>query len=193
MYFVEETKGINYLKQFDYILFICVLSLTVIGLVVLSSATRAMPDSSKIMRTQFISIILGVIIALIMSGFDYKDLKSIGFIFYLVCIVMLVYVLKWGIGYESFGSRSWIYIPGLISFQPSEIMKIAFVIIASIFLERIKEGNDLKRNTVKLISYTMIPIGLIGLQPDYGMVIIFLAGLITMIYIYGIKYKYISL
>ena len=191
MYFVEETKGVNYLKQFDYILFFSVLTLTLIGLIILSSATRTAVNGLGLMRTQIVSIILGVTAALVISGFDYKSFKTIGFIFYLVCIAMLVYVLKWGVGYEDYGSRSWIYIPRVISFQPSELMKIAFVIIVSVFLERIKEGNDLKRDTIKFLGYTMLPIGLITFQPDYGMSIIFLVGLIIMIYVYGIKYKYI--
>lgn len=194
MYFVEETKGVNYLKQFDYILFFSVLLLTITGLVVLSSAARTMSSGSSIMKTQVASIILGVITALIMSAFDYKSLKSIGFIFYFGCIGMLVYVFKWGVGYEDFGSSSWISLFGLVSFQPSEITKIAFVIVASLFLERLKEGSnikDMKRDTIKLIFYTMLPIGLILLQPDYGMAIIFVVGLVVMVYIYGIKYKYI--
>ena len=191
MYFVEETKGINYLKQFDYILFGSVLLLTITGLVVLSSATRTMSGGAGIMRTQIFSIILGIIAALIMSSFDYKNLKSIGFIFYFGCTALLIYVLKWGVGYETFGSRSWINIFGLFTFQPSELMKIAFVIVASIFLERMKDGNDIRRNTIKFLFYSMLPIGLILLQPDYGMAMIFIVGFIVMIYIYGIKYKYI--
>ena len=78
MYFVEETKGVNFLKQFDYILFFSVLLLTMTGLVVLSSATRTMPSGAGLMKTQVISIILGVIAALVMSSLDYKTLKSIG-------------------------------------------------------------------------------------------------------------------
>ncbi|HHV95405.1 MAG TPA: rod shape-determining protein RodA [Clostridiaceae bacterium] len=191
MYFVEETKGINYLKQFDYILFCSVLLLTITGLVVLSSATMTMSGGPSIMRTQIVSIVLGLIAALVMSSFDYKNLKSIGFIFYFGCIGMLVYVLRWGVGYETFGSRSWISILGLLTFQPSELMKIASVIVSATLLERMKEGNDVRRNTIKFIFYAMLPIVLILLQPDYGMAMIFIVGFIILIYIYGIKYKYI--
>jgi rod shape determining protein RodA len=191
MYFVEETKGVNFLKQFDYILFFSVLLLTMTGLVVLSSATRTMPSGAGLMKTQVISIILGVIAALVMSSLDYKTLKSIGFIFYLGCIALLIYVLKWGVGYEELGSRSWISVFGLITFQPSEMMKIAFVIVSAVFLERMREGNDIRRDAIKYMFYAILPVALILLQPDYGMAIIFVVGIIVMVYVYGIKYKYI--
>ncbi|HOJ09384.1 MAG TPA: FtsW/RodA/SpoVE family cell cycle protein [Clostridiales bacterium] len=195
MYFVEETKGVNYIKQFDYFLFTCVIVLTITGLVVLSSATRTMPGGTGIMRTQIVSIILGVIAALVIASLDYKILKSMGLVLYFASVAMLLYVLKWGVGYEEWGSRSWVLIPIIgslrISFQPSEIAKISTVIMASIFLERIKEGQDINRDILKFIVYSAIPVGLILIQPDYGMTMIFLVALVLMVYICGIKYKYI--
>lgn len=78
MYFVEKTKGVNYLKHFDYILFISVLMLSAIGLIVLNSATRTISGGRSMMIVQIISLVIGIIASLIISALDYKTFKTMG-------------------------------------------------------------------------------------------------------------------
>lgn len=47
MYFIYKAKGINFFKHFDYILFISVIILSIIGIIILSSATRVMPNGAN--------------------------------------------------------------------------------------------------------------------------------------------------
>jgi len=193
MYIVEKTKEINFVKQFDYYLFFSVIVLSVIGLVVLDSATHSMDPAkhNKYMITQLASILLGITAALIISVIDYKYyLKNTGLIIYFVSVVLLVVVLFKGVGDESWGSRSWLPVPFIGSFQPSEIAKIAFVICVSLFLERIKE-NRTKENIIKLIVYAAIPVLLVAAQLDFGTAIVFLFMFFIMVYVAGIKYRYI--
>ncbi|HHV98118.1 MAG TPA: rod shape-determining protein RodA [Clostridiaceae bacterium] len=194
MYSVQKTKDINFFKQFDYILFFSVLLLSIIGVVVLDSATHMAEPAvhARYMKTQIFSIILGVIAAITISVIDYKYyLKTLGFVLYGLCIALLVVVLFKGVG-ESWGSKSWLRAPFVGSFQPSEIAKIAFIICGSIFLERLKESQkDRVKNIIKYLVYSAIPIALIFKQPDYGMVVAYMVILICMLFIYGIKYKYI--
>lgn len=190
MYFVEKTKGLNFFKHFDYLLFFAILILSGIGLLVLYSATRSMVTGDMLMIKQIIGITLGVVLALIITTIDYKDFKVLGIVFYLISIFLLVYVSFKGTIGKSLGSNSWISLPGGFSFQPSEIAKITFVIVISIFLDRIKEGQG-KHNVLKLIIYSAFPLGLVLAQPDYGTALVFVFILCIMLFIYGIKYKYI--
>ncbi|MCL5072153.1 MAG: rod shape-determining protein RodA, partial [Actinobacteria bacterium] len=83
MYFVEKSRGLNFLKQFDYMLFIVVIVLSVIGIFVLHSATRVMPngiDGNKIVSRQLIGLIAGIILSIIISTIDYKDFKTLGIV-----------------------------------------------------------------------------------------------------------------
>lgn len=195
MYFVEKTRGINLVKQFDYSLFIVVLLLSAIGLFVLSSATLVMPNGasgSSIMRTQVMSLILGIIISLLVSSIDYKDFKYSGIFLYLITSVLLLLVLFKGFG-QNLGSTSWLRIPGLGQMQPSEIAKITFIMVVAIFLERIKDGSKDKSNYFKLVLYSVIPIALVLAQRDYGTTIVFIFILFIMLYICGIPYKVILL
>ena len=193
MYFVEKTKGTNFIKQFDYLLFLSVILLSTIGIVVLDSATNTMTlaEHSRYMNTQALSLIIGVSVALIICVIDYKYyIKPIGILFYLTCVVLLVIVLFKGMGYSSGGSSSWLRVPIVGSFQPSELAKIAFIVFISIFFERIKEGQA-KKNVFKLIFYSILPIGLVIAQLDFGTAMVYIFIFFMLIFICGIKYRYI--
>jgi rod shape determining protein RodA len=192
MYTIEKSTGINFLKQFDYLLFILVISLSVFGIIVLGSATNSMSDGPKMMKTQIISLIIGLVLIIIINILDYKIFRILGLLFFIATTFLLVYVLIKGIGERSWGSRSWISIPVFGSMQPSELAKIAFILTTAIFLERLKENSQI-RDAVKLILYSALPIGLILLQPDYGTAIVFIFIFSVMLYVFGIRYRYIMI
>lgn len=191
MYYVEKTKNLNYLKQFDYLLFIIVLILSAIGMLALSSAVKSNANGNAVLLKQGVSIALGIVIAILLSAFDYKDLKTVGAIFYFIALALLVIVIFKGFGKEEWGSNSWLKVPLIGSLQPSEIAKIMMVIITSIFFERFKDGQWTRKDLIKLLIYAAIPIGLVLLQPDYGTAVVFFFMLAVMIFISGFPYKYI--
>ncbi|MCX8130122.1 MAG: rod shape-determining protein RodA [Clostridia bacterium] len=191
MYFVEKTRGLNYFRYYDYVLFISVLLLSGIGMVALYSATLSMDDFNMVVK-QGVALGIGIVLSLAISFFDYKDFKTVGIIFYLISIVLLIYVIFKGTGATQWGSNSWMKVPVFGSFQPSEIAKITFVIVISTFLERLKEGQEQQgRNLLKFIIYSAIPIGLVILQKDYGTSMVFIFMFFIILYIYGLRYKYI--
>lgn len=189
MYFVEKTKGINLVKRFDYILFISVLLLTGIGLVAVRSAVLTYAGANRMMLTQLAGIFLGVTASLILSRIDYKDFKTLGVLFYMGCILLLIAVLFLGKG-DSLGSRSWLDL-GFVSIQPSELAKVGFILVISIFLERIKDGNYTGKDVMKLLLYAGIPTGLVIAQHDFGTTMVFVFIFFVLVYIAGISYKYI--
>lgn len=188
MYFVEKTKGTNFIKQFDFPLFIAVFLLSVIGIVALMSAIQGMPSWQSSWLKQLICLLIGVFIAITISTMDYKDFKTLGSLLYLMSIGLLVLTLF--IGIEKYGSKSWLDLPVVNNFQPSEIAKVAFVLVIPVFFERLKEGTDVWKNLFKLIVYASVPIALILKQPDVGTACVFIFSFIVMLFIYGIPYKY---
>jgi len=188
MYFVEKTKGINYAKQFDYPLFAAVLFLSVIGLVVLKSAIGD-PGITSTWLKQLICLCIGIVLAITISALDYKDFKTLGIALYIFSILLLALVLT-PLGVEHKGSQSWLVLPLIGQFQPSELAKVAFAVVVPIFLERLKDGKDTGKNVVKLLIYAMLPIVLILLQPDVGTATVFVVSLIIVLFIYGIPYKF---
>jgi rod shape-determining protein RodA len=188
MYFVEKTKGTNFFKQFDFPLFTAVVALSIIGIVILMSAMQGMISWQSTWTKQVICLAMGIVIAIITSTLDYKDFKTLGILVYLVSIGLLVLVLF--VGVEKYGSKSWLDLPVINNFQPSELAKVAFVLVIPIFFERLKDGVDVWKNLFKLLTYTAVPIGLILLQPDIGTAMVFIFAFIIMLFVYGIPYKY---
>jgi rod shape determining protein RodA len=190
MYFVEKTKGIDYLKQFDYPLFVAVLFLSFIGILVLRSAI-GVPGVTGMWLKQVICLAAGIILAVFISVLDYKDFKILGIMLYIASIIMLVLVLFPVFGVEHGGSRSWLAVPFVgFEFQPSELAKVAFAVVVPVFFERLKEGKEIGKNVVKLLFYSILPIGLVLLQPDFGTAMVFIFSFIVMLFIYGVPYRY---
>ena len=187
MYYVEKTKDIDYLRQFDYMLFFSVLLMSLFGVISLRSAL-GVREVSSVWLKQVICLCIGVVAAVIISGIDYKDFRTLGIFLYLGSTVLLVLVLL--IGEEHYGSQSWLKVPVIGEFQPSELSKVAFAVVVPVFFERLKEGRDIGKNVVKLLVYSILPIALVLMQPDVGTAIVFVFAFIVMLFIYGIPYRY---
>ncbi len=187
MYFVEKSKTANQLKKFDYLLLGLVLILAAIGLVIFSSAVKARPS---LLKPQILGLIMGIALCLILSAIDYKDLKVLSLFIFFSAMGLMVLVLFFGKG-EELGSKNWLNIAGM-SFQPSEYAKIAYIILASVFLERIKDSQEKnKADIIKFLAYSCIAIGMVLLQKDYGTAMVFVFIFFMFIYIAGIPYRYI--
>lgn len=187
MYFVEKTKGTNFIRQFDYPLFTAVFILSLIGIAVLKSAIGTTGFSSVWFK-QVICLLIGIVLAFITCTIDYKDFKTLGIILYVTSVFLLILVLF--VGKSVKGGTSWFEVPLIGSFQPSELAKVGFILVIPVFLERIKEGQAVRKNVVKLLVYTAIPIVLIFLQPDAGTALVFIFSFLVMLFIYGIPYRY---
>lgn len=187
MYYVEKSKTINSYKRFDYILFITVLILSAIGLFVLSSAVK---DRTSILKSQVLALIMGIALSLILSAIDYKDLKVFSLFAFFGAMGLMTMVLLFGTG-EQLGNKNWINVAGF-SLQPSEFAKVAYIILASVFLERIKDSSQTKKaDIIKFAVYSCVAIGFVLLQKDLGTALVFSFIFFLFIYIAGIPYRYI--
>lgn len=187
MYFVEKSQTTNPYKRFDYILFIAVLVLSAIGLLVFSSAIQ---DRPALFKPQVLALIMGIALCLITSAIDYKDLKVLSLFIFFAAMGMMALTLVIGTGGE-LGNKNWITIAGM-SVQPSEYAKIAYIILASVFLERIKDSQEKnKSDIIKFMVYTGIAVGFVLLQKDLGTALVFAFIFFLFIFIAGIPYRYI--
>ncbi|MBN2852355.1 MAG: hypothetical protein JXQ23_06425, partial [Clostridia bacterium] len=75
----NKVKGLDKFRRFDYILLLLVLILTAVGFMVLRSATATMNTGASIVKLQFISIVLGFIICMVLAFIDYTYFKPWGY------------------------------------------------------------------------------------------------------------------
>jgi rod shape determining protein RodA len=116
---------------------------------------------------------------------DYRHLKSLALPSYLGVIALLIVVLFAGnvVG----GARRWIPL-GFLSFQPSELAKIATMLLAARFLSQNKDPLDWFRY-IQVIAVAAVPAMLILLQPDLGTTLILLLFIGGLMLFHGVRWN----
>lgn len=178
------------LKNMDYNLLITTIILSFIGLVTISSATKAFSGGSiKMLATQIVSLIISIIIGFIILKMDYYMIGNYYNILYIASLLLLTLVLIPHIGVKANGARSW-FVFGPIRFQPSEFAKITTIISIAKVMEDMDDINKPK-NLFKIAIYAIIPMLLIELENDTGTVIIYLVTIAGMLFVAGLNMKLI--
>ena len=146
---------------------------------------------SSYWRTQLISMGMGLIAAVIMSFIDYRKLVKLWFIFAPAALI-LVGLTFTSLGYQRAGAddQAWIQI-GSFSFQPSEVLKLAFILTFAYHLSRDEEEMNKPLHMLLLCIHALVPIGIVGLQGDYGTAIVFVFIFVFMICSAKISWKYL--
>ncbi len=174
----------SFAKKYDFGVMIPVLLLMVLGIALIYSATlgRENADMGNTVK-QAIAFGMGLFFIWLLTIMDYRIWKNYSGILYIVMIVMLVLVLFLGVPVR--GSRSWFSIGGF-QLQPAEFAKIILIIALSKYFSI--NGGDVWRIKHLVITglYTLIPVGLILVQPDLGSASVLIAIWVGMLVIAGI-------
>jgi rod shape determining protein RodA len=170
------------LENFDWGLLLLILTIASIGLVILYSALITGSDQTihPLLKKQISWMLFGCIVMVFVFLLDYKYFDEASIIIYLLCIGLLVTVFV--SGKYAGGSKRWIAF-GPFTMQPSEIMKIALIIIlASVYSGMVSEKGLNYTKLVKPVLLCLVPFVLIAVQPDLGtaMLLLLIAGSITL-------------
>lgn len=162
----------------------------IISVISIYSATKN-TSINQILVKQITWYLIGFFILIITFKKSLSFLTDYSVIFYVFGNILLFLLLIFGT--EINGSKCWFTIPGIGSFQPSEFMKLALILMNAktfeYFDKKYPEKN-LKNNVIIFLAImiiTLIPSLLTFLEPDTGMVIIHFLISFVMLFIYGIK------
>jgi cell division protein FtsW len=181
--------------KFDITFFALVLILQTIGLVMLFSASYAYSyehfgNSYKFISRQALFAFVGIFIMFVVSYIDYHLLKKIAWMFFVSIIIVLFILLVMPPMLKGTDVKRWFVIGGF-SFQPSELAKLAIVILfASLISANFKQIRDLKFIGV-LISILIGTCALIALEPHLSATILVFAIGIVLLIIGGLPKRYI--
>lgn len=189
---IGQSERVDWLKKFDYFLLAAVLAVTAVGLVYLSSAQydKYADHGHRQMIVQIVGLVLGVALCIAFTMFDYRAFKKIYIPFYVINVFLMLACFLPGIGIESGGSRSWLNLI-VTTYQPSELMKLAMVIMEGVLLERAKKDGMTTKLAVKILAAFALPLGLVFLQKDLGMAIVYVFTFFVVIFVGEIKLRYI--
>ena len=129
----------EYFRQCDTVLWL--LTLTAIAYSFLLIASMQRSGNYSYLRTQIAAVSVGLVAAVFISIADYRFLIRKWYIAAIVGIVLAGLVFVFGVRVSGTDDTAWINLPGGFSIQPSEFIKICFIITFSKHLSWLKEKN----------------------------------------------------
>lgn len=144
--------------------------------------------------TQIISSLLGLIIAILISQIDYESICSFWPIWAgLALILVLLTFTPLGLNAVGTDDTAWLGI-GIgsfqLTFQPSELLKIAFIITFSVHLTRVQEQIRQFKTVLLLALHAAVPILLVFAQGDDGTALVFIMLFLCMLFVSGVNKLY---
>ncbi len=171
---------------FDRTLLALTITLVTVGFLIFSSASLGLlaREGARFSSVAFNQVLFGIVggsIALfVMSTIHYRVWRQYAFYIFIFGIFLTLCVFIPGISLEHGGAKRWVEI-GPISFQPSEFLKVAFIIYMATWLSGMKSRiNDFKTGTLPFIAFLAAVAIPLLLQPDTDTFLIIAAASVAM-------------
>ena len=180
-----QNMSIRNIFKFDYVLFSCLIILSVFSI-----ATLYDYNNPAFYARQIVWSTISILLFLFISRMDFSFLKNtkLVIIFYLVSCLLLVATLIFGQNIN--GAKAWLNF-GFFSLQPADILKLSLVILlAKYFSKRHVEIQFLRHIIVSLL-YAAIPVAIIMKQPDLGSAVVIMFIWFFIVFIAGLSKKHL--
>ncbi len=182
----------------DKILILTVIGIILFGLVMLTSASGGYAylryhDGYYFLKHQLEALLIGVLGCYFFSRYNYHNLRRLSFWMLVVSVLLLVLVFVPGLSSAAnFKARSWINVFGF-SLQPSELVKLTFLIYLAGWLEgrKQKQLEDFSQGLLPFLSVLGLIAILMLKQPDFGTFFIILVVSLTVFYVSGGNLKHL--
>ena len=190
-------------SRVDYSLILPVFCLLVIGVVAIYIAvSHDYPQNIwPILGQQLAWIVLGIVISFVVMFFNTKFLWQATPYLYALGLVLMVLPLVF---YNpnlvaATGAKNWVSIGGVTLFQPSEFMKISYILILARVVVQFTQKHKEKERTIALdfhlilwlIVFTLPVLVLLALQSDLGTALVFVAIFAGLVLLSGVSWKII--
>lgn len=184
----------DFVKGTDKILLGLCMILSAIGTVMVYSATRVNLTENQVIsrdaKTMFLAVVMGICVSLVISYFDYEAVARLWPIIAIICLGLMLSLFVIGSSPEGRDDAiSWIKL-GSFYFQPSELLKIGFIITFSVHLENVGSEINKLKNVILLAIHAMIAVGLVVLTGDMGSALVFMFITIGMLFMAGLQLRY---
>jgi len=186
------------LRQADWLLLSTVLALTLLGTLMIWSATQPMllqqgANPHGFLMKQLLNIALGLILMLVVGSLDPRQLRLFAPIVYgLSCLGLLAVLTP--LGSIVNGARSWISIGAGFQIEPSEFAKLSVIVISAMLLSGPPSGE--KRPGGKAVGLTLgmaaVPILLVAAEPDLGVMIVLVLLVVGLIALSGVRLRWLA-
>ena len=181
----------------DKWLFTVVLLLVFIGLIMVFSASAVMAkerfgSSYSFLLRQLGWAAAGIAAMLLVMNIDYKQYRRSSIVFTFLGLDLVCCWLRVFLFHDSHNTHRWIK-AGPLSFQPSELAKPAIILYLAYFLEsRWQQISDWKHVLLPAAAPSVLLALLIVKEPDLGTAVACMAITASVLYIAGMKMRYLA-
>lgn len=167
-----------------WLLLLILVLATIAGFVLYSASSMSM----ALLYRQAAAYCIGLAVMLVIAQFQPRFMERWVPVAYIGCLLLLVAVEL--VGVQSKGAQRWLSIPGVMRFQPSEIVKLVMPMIVAWYLARHALPPSFKSICITLVII-LVPVVLILKQPDLGTsLLVAIAGLFALL-MAGLRWRYI--
>ncbi len=183
-----------YFRETDKLLFFLCLCASVFGMLLVYSATKsgsttAIPPD---LRTMLMAVGVGLLLCLLISFLDYEVIIRLWPLIALFCVLIMCTLFIWGVAPNARqDARSWLDLK-VFYFQPSELVKIGFIITFAVHLDAVKDHVSKFKTVLLLGMHGLIPIGLVVATGDDGSALIFFLMFLGMMFAAGVHWGYFA-
>jgi rod shape determining protein RodA len=175
----------HYVRHLDYLMLATALSISAFGLWIMQSATKNY--AGNLYGHQLLYVAAGTVGMLAIAAIPPALMRRVRWPLYAFVLLTTAAVLAAGTSVG--GGRRWINL-GAFQFQPSEFAKLLLIVgLASVLAAR-RGITGPARLTLLAIAYIGVPALLVFKEPDFGTMLVFLAILLGMLFVYGIPWQH---
>ena len=179
----------SYFETADIWLIVLTVACSLYGLILVASATSSM--SKRLIAVQLLSAVIGFILMIVISKIDYQIYSELWFILLILSVLCLGVTLIFGTGPTGSTNRNWLNF-GPVSIQPSEFVKLAYIIVTASVISRFGDNINSLRGIFTTIGISCIILVPLMLTGDLGMFIVYLFITALMLFIAGLSIWYFA-
>lgn len=182
-------------QQLTSPLTLAVILLMGIGLVQVYSSSYILAienygDGLYFVKKQFIFFILSLFVLVLASEIPLSILKKYSWLMWLFSGLLVLATFIPGLGVKVGGATRWLNLPFGFRFEPAEILKFSFPLLVATFFN-LKDTWLKKAPKYVLFLVAVVPMFLLLKQPDFGSFAIICAVGFSLLFAFGLKWKYI--
>ena len=193
----QRDRGGGYWRDLDWILLIAAFALSLMGSLLVWSASRAdlasESDPQSYLKRHLINIGVALVLGFIASRINYRLLRAYTPVVYVVSMILLLVPFVPGLGVTIAGARAWIDVPLGLTIQPSEFAKITVILMMAALLSerRDREEEPSAQDVLLALVVAAMPTAIILVQNDTGTVLILAAVSLSIVAVSGVPTRWL--
>ena len=193
----QRDRGGGYWRDLDWILLIAAFALSLMGSLLVWSASRAdlasESDPQSYLKRHLINIGVALVLGFIASRINYRLLRAYTPVVYVASMILVLVPFVPGLGVTIAGARAWIDVPLGLTIQPSEFAKITVILMMAALLSerRDREEEPSAQDVLLALVVAAIPTAIILVQNDTGTVLILAAVSLSIVAVSGVPTRWL--